>query len=92
MTEPTSVDTEHAGTLTRGDWFKIKQVEDGNYSFFKVFVVVKFDHVSVYGGDLDPNGRRQWHAFTEERVCREARPLTKAELDAASRPRKGRGE
>lgn len=62
-----------------GDWFKLKQAGDnGRFSFFKV-MRVGGGVVTVYGGDLDPGGRRQFHSYTEERLAAEARPLTPRE-------------
>ncbi len=73
-----------------GAWFKLKLAgDDGNYSFYKVrsHHPTK-DEVTVYGGDLDPNGRRQFHTFTHERLRHGAAPLTPRELTAVTRPMK----
>lgn len=80
-----SLATTRAGELAPGSWFKLKMAgDDGTFSFFKLVTLHPGCHVSVYGGDLDPNGRRQWHSFTEARVVDEARPLTARELDAVT--------
>lgn len=69
--------TDKAGLLTYGDQFKLKLTgEDGNWSvfFFRgvVYSPSGVPSVSAHGGDANPKGRRQWHAFAVDRVVSDA--------------------
>lgn len=56
----------------------MKLVDDGNFGVFRFrghyLHENGSEHISCYGGDADPKGRRQWHSFDTERVRTQALP------------------
>lgn len=81
--------------LNRGDVFRIKLTTDSDgtsarwsyFSFHSVRLTAP-KTVSAYGGDADPNGRRQWHAFDYDRIRSTAEFVRSVEADRGWRERR----
>jgi hypothetical protein len=61
--------------MSAGALFKVSGVS-GTFRFMEYVVNTETGHtwISAYGGDTDPNGRRQWRAFAPSQVSRVLRP------------------
>jgi len=78
----TTLATHKAGTLLVGDEFLYQEAgAGGGYSTFTfyghVLTDAGYEHVSCFGGSSDPNGHREWRAFSVDSVVATARPTSK---------------
>lgn len=68
------IETQHAGVLEPGDYFRLQDVPGGMWGEYRITRCLP-DQIEAYGGSPDPKGRRQWRAFDPEKVRLGARKV-----------------
>lgn len=77
VTRADTFETEQMGTLRLRTQFKFQLAGEGGtwgvFRFHEHVTAPRGEWVSCYGGDPDPKGRRQWHAFPADAIREGAR-------------------